>query len=120
MERFLQFSRCLLAVEKQEYSRSYGRESSLSLVRVGSYWQYVRLGVPVTLAAALLSMAVLSLEYWLVSRGYPLHAPDKARRPPDSVIAVPKARISTPAVPFPLRRALAKVAVSIRTLMIAS
>ena len=32
-----------------------------------SYWQYIKLGVPVTLAAALLSMAVLSLEYWLVS-----------------------------------------------------
>jgi arsenical pump membrane protein len=32
-----------------------------------SYWQYIKLGVPVTLAAALLSMGVLSLEYWLVS-----------------------------------------------------
>jgi arsenical pump membrane protein len=32
-----------------------------------SYWQYIKLGVPVTVVAALLSMAVLSLEYWLVS-----------------------------------------------------
>jgi len=30
-----------------------------------SYWQYVRLGVPITLVAALLSMVVLALEYWL-------------------------------------------------------
>lgn len=30
-----------------------------------SYWQYVKLGVPVTLAAAILSMAVLGLEYRL-------------------------------------------------------
>ena len=30
-----------------------------------SYWQYVKLGVPITMAAALLSMAVLALEYWL-------------------------------------------------------
>ena len=32
-----------------------------------SYWQYIKLGVPVTVVAALLSMAVLGLEYWLVS-----------------------------------------------------
>jgi len=32
-----------------------------------SYRLYIRLGVPVTLAAALLSMAALGLEYWLVS-----------------------------------------------------
>ena len=35
-------------------------------------------------------------------------------------IAVPKARISTPAVPFPSLRPRAKAAVSIRTLMIVS
>jgi Na+/H+ antiporter NhaD/arsenite permease-like protein len=30
-----------------------------------SYWQYVKLGVPVTLAAVVLSLGVLALEYAL-------------------------------------------------------
>ena len=56
----------------------------------------------------------------LEPRAPSLQAPGKARRGFDSEIAVPKARISTPAVPFPSARALARVAVSIRTLMIVS
>ena len=31
-----------------------------------SYWQYVKLGVPVTMAALVLSLSVLALEYALV------------------------------------------------------
>ncbi len=32
------------------------------------YRQYIKLGVPVTLAATILSLATLNLEYWLFQR----------------------------------------------------